>query len=187
MKKRNLFRQKVQESNFKTDQTEQFRKLVLSYKFNFYTLFKLPAAWFSGVRVKELTYDQCVVSVPFKWFSQNPFKSTYFACLAMAAEMSTGLPCMMAIHKEQPGFSMLVSDIKGKYVKKATNLTTFVCEDVQKIFETVERAKNGGEGETVETVAVGTDREGDIIARFDITWSIKRRKSNNSNSQKIDG
>lgn len=166
----------MQRNIYKTEQTEHFRKLLLSYRFNVYTLFKLPAAWFSGVRVKELTYDQCEVTVPFKWFSQNPFKSTYFACLAMAAEMSTGLPCMMAIHKEKPGFSMLVSDIKGNYVKKATNLTTFVCMDVQKIFETVERAKNSGDGETIKTKAVGTDLEGDTVALFEITWSIKKKK-----------
>tara|TARA_R100001143_G_scaffold63588_2_gene72759 strand:+ start:60 stop:587 length:528 start_codon:yes stop_codon:yes gene_type:complete len=170
-----IFRKKVQEKIFKTEQTEQFRKLVLSYKFNFYTLVKLPAAWFSGVRVAELNYDQCAVTVPFKWFSQNPFRSTYFACLAMAAEMSTGLLCMMAIHKEKPGFSMLVSDIRGNYVKKATNVTTFVCKDVQKIFETVERAKIGGDGETVKTEAVGRDRDGDLVARFEITWSIKQK------------
>lgn len=148
----------------------------MSYKFNFYTLSKLPAAWFSGVRVKDLNYEKCEVTVPFKWFSQNPFRSTYFACLAMAAEMSTGLPCLMAIHKEKPGFSMLVSEIKGKYVKKATNITTFVCEDVQKIFETVQKAKTGGDGETVKTKAVGTDRDGDLVARFEITWSIKQKK-----------
>lgn len=166
---------KVQEKNFQTAQTERFRKLVLSYKFNFYTLLKLPAARFSGVRVKDLNYDLCEVTVPFKWFSQNPFKSTYFACLAMAAEMSTGLPCMMAIYKDKPGFSMLVTDIKGNYVKKATSLTTFICNDVKNIFETVERAKIGVEGETVTTKAVGTDQNGEIVARFAITWSIKRK------------
>ena len=147
----------------------------MSYKFNFYTLFKLPAAWFSGVRVKELNYETCEVIVPFKWFSQNPFRSTYFACLAMAAEMSTGVPFLMATHKESPGFSMLVTDIKGSYLKKATNLTTFVCSDVQKIFKMVEQAKVSGEGESIITETVGTDRDGDVVARFDITWSVKRR------------
>ena len=163
----------LHETEYRSDQTEAFRKLALSYKFNFYTLFKLPAAWFSGVRVKELTYHRCSVTIPFKWFSQNPFRSTYFACLAMAAEMSTGLPVMMAIHKEYPGFSMLVTDFRGTYIKKATSLTTFVCSDVQRIFETVEKAKVSGEGETVDTVAIGTDSKGDEVARFEITWSIK--------------
>ncbi len=163
------------ETDYKSDHTEAFRKLALSYKFNFYTLFKLPAAWFSGVRLKELNYHQCTVTVPFKWFSQNPFRSTYFACLAMAAEMSTGLPVMMAIHKENPGFSMLVTDIRGTYIKKAANLTTFLCSDVQRIFETVEKAKVSGEGETVDSVSIGTDKEGEEVARFEITWSIKRK------------
>lgn len=166
----------VQEITIQTDQTERFRKLVLSYKFSFYIFFKLPAAWFSGVRVKALNYDQCEVTVPFKWFSQNPFRSTYFACLAMAAEMSTGVPFLMATHKKTLDFSMLVTDIKGSYLKKATNMTSFVCSDVQRIFKIVEQAKVSGEGESIITETVGKDRDGDVVARFEITWSIKRRK-----------
>ena len=53
--------------------------------FRLYLFYKLPAAFFSGVRVREIDEQHCVVTVPYKWFSQNPFRSTYFACLAMAA------------------------------------------------------------------------------------------------------
>lgn len=163
------------QNKFQTIHTEQFRNDILSFKFNIFTLIKLPSAWFSGVRVKSFDYEKAEVTVPFKWFSQNPFQSTYFACLAMAAEMSTGLPCMMAIHKAKPGISMLVVDIQGSFTKKATNVTTFTCSDVQKVFETVERAKQTGNGETVETIAIGTDKQGDEVARFKIVWSFKQK------------
>jgi hypothetical protein len=160
---------------FQTPESEEFRKNILSFKFNLFTLAKLPSAWFSGVRVKSLDYEKAEVTVPYKWFSQNPFQSTYFACLAMAAEMSTGLPCLMAIWKSKPPISMLVVDIQGNFTKKATNVTTFVCNDVQKVFEAVERAKQSGQGETVETLAVGTDKFGDEVARFKIVWSFKKK------------
>ena len=43
----------------------------------------------SGMRIKKLNKDQCIVSVPFKWINKNPFKSTFWAVLGMAGEMST--------------------------------------------------------------------------------------------------
>src|SRR6187402_352276 len=98
-------------------------------KFRMFLFSKLPSAYFSGVRVKAIDLHQAVVAVPYRWFSQNPFRSTYFACLAMAAEMSTGLLAMAHTYKSNPAVSMLVVGLEAKYFKKATGLTTFVCED----------------------------------------------------------
>ena len=87
---------------------------------------KLPSAFFSGVRVKSIDDHKTVVTVPYKWFSQNPFKSTYFACLAMAAEMSTGILAMAHVYKRSPKTSMLVIAVEGKFYKKAIGKTTFI-------------------------------------------------------------
>ena len=71
--------------------TATFIKLMKHpVKFRIFLFTKLPAAYFAGVRVRELDEKKCMVTVPYKWLSQNPFRSTYFACLSMAAEMSTG-------------------------------------------------------------------------------------------------
>jgi hypothetical protein len=113
------------ESNF-----QSFAKLMVHpVKFRLFLLAKLPSAYFSGVKVKSISENKCEVTVPFKWFSQNPFKSTYFACLSMAAEMSTGALAMAHLHKRNPPVSMLVVKTEAGYFKKATNKTTFTCED----------------------------------------------------------
>ena len=79
-----------------------FFKLVQHpFKFNLFLFYKLPAAFFSGVRVKELTEEECVTSVPFKWLTQNPFRSIYFASLAMAAEMSTGVIALSNVYSKK--------------------------------------------------------------------------------------
>lgn len=58
-----------------------FLKLVNNkFKFNLFLFSKLPSAFLCGVRVQFADESKCVVTVPFKWLSQNPFKSTYFAC-----------------------------------------------------------------------------------------------------------
>ena len=58
---------------------------------NKYTLFKLPAAYFTGVRVRSITDDFCKVSVRLSWVNQNPFRSMFWAVQGMAAELSTGV------------------------------------------------------------------------------------------------
>lgn len=60
------------------------------WKLRLWMMAKLPLAWLAGLRMEELTADRCRISVPYRWLSQNPFRSTYFAALSMAAEMSTG-------------------------------------------------------------------------------------------------
>src|SRR5438552_1786104 len=98
-------------------------------KFRLFLFTKLPSAYFSGVRIREVDENRSVVTVPYKWFSQNPFRSTYFACLAMAAELSTGCLAMAYLYKRRPAVSMLVVNMYAEYFKKANGRTTFVCED----------------------------------------------------------
>lgn len=137
---------------------------------------KLPSAFFSGVRVKAIDESQAVVSVPYKWFSQNPFRSTYFACLAMAAEMSTGLLAMMHTYKSVPSISMLVVGLEANYFKKATGLSVFTCEDGEAIRTTIEDAIKSGEGRTIKAKSTGRNQAGELVAEFFITWSFKAKQ-----------
>lgn len=145
-------------------------------KFRMFLFSKLPSAFFSGIRVKHIDEGKTIVSVPYKWFSQNPFKSTYFACLAMAAEMSTGLLGMLHTYKNVPAISMLVIGLEGNYFKKATGLTTFTCEDGDAINHTILDAINTGEGKSIKAKSIGRNEAGELVAEFFITWSFKARR-----------
>lgn len=136
---------------------------------------KLPSAYFSGVRVKEIDLQQAIVTVPYKWFSQNPFRSTYFACLAMAAEMSTGLLAMAHTYKSNPAVSMLVVGLEANYFKKATGLTIFVCEDGAAMRSLIDDAIRSGESTSIKAKSVGRNERGELIAEFYITWSFKAK------------
>ena len=142
-----------------------------------FLLLKLPAAFFSGVRIKSITAEKCEVSIPYKWFSQNPFRSTYFACLAMAAEMSTGVLGLMQVIERKPAVSMLVVKLEANYFKKATDLTTFVCEDGKLIEALVDDAIATGEARSIQAKSVGKNKAGEIVAEFYITWSFKTKSS----------
>jgi hypothetical protein len=144
-------------------------------KFRAFLFFKLPSAFFSGVRLRDIDAKHSKVTVPYKWFSQNPFKSTYFACLAMAAEMSTGLLGLMQLHKRMPAVSMLVVNLEAAYFKKAIGRTSFVCEDGELLEIAVDEAIATGEARTVRAKSVGKNKEGEIVAEFYITWSFKSK------------
>ncbi|WP_462248585.1 PaaI family thioesterase [Ferruginibacter sp.] len=146
------------------------------FKFGLFLFSKLPSAFFSGVRVQFADENKCVVTVPYKWFSQNPFKSTYFACLSMAAEMSTGVLGLAHVHKRNPAVSMLVVNISGNFIKKAIGKTTFICNDGLIIKQTVEAAIFHGEGKTVIAKSTGTNAQGEVVAEFLITWSFKAKQ-----------
>lgn len=145
-------------------------------KFRMFLLSKLPAAFFSGVRVLGISEEKAIVTVPYKWFSQNPFKSTYFACLAMAAELSTGLLAMLNTYKHQPAVSMLVVSMEANYFKKAVGPTAFICEDGKLIADAVNEAIQTGESRVVKAKSTGKNREGELIAEFYITWSFRSKK-----------
>ena len=156
--------------------TAKFLQLINNrLKFNLFLFSKLPSAFFCGVRVQQADENKCVVTVPFKWLSQNPFKSTYFACLSMAAEMSTGVLGLAHIYKRNPPVSMLVLNIQGSFVKKATGKTTFTCTDGLLIKQTVEEAVFDGQGKTVTAKSTGLNNLGEVVATFEITWSFKAK------------
>lgn len=156
--------------------TPAFIKLMKHpVKFRMFLFTKLPAAFIAGVRVREVDEKHCVVTVPFKWLSQNPFRSTYFACLSMAAEMSTGALAMAQLYKINPPVSMLVVKVESEYFKKATGRTSFVCEDGALFQQAVEETIATGEARTVRARSVGTNKEGEVVAEFYITWSFKAK------------
>lgn len=144
-------------------------------KFRLYLLWKLPAAFFSGVRLRVIDEQHCEVTVPYKWFSQNPFRSTYFACLAMAAEMSSGLLAMVHINAQRAKVSSLVVKFEAAYFKKAITRTRFICNDGALLKAAIEKAIATGEPQVVETVSTGTNASGEKIAECKITWSFKTK------------
>ena len=153
-----------------------FRLIKSPLKFRMFLLTKLPSAFFAGVRVKNVDEHRCVVTVPYKWFSQNPFRSTYFACLSMAAEMSTGVLALGHIYKLNPAVSMLVVKVEGDFMKKAVGVTTFTCEEGDRIKQTIAESIRSGEGQTIRARSTGVNKDGENVAEFFISWSFKVKR-----------
>ncbi len=154
----------------------KFQKLVNnSFLFRIYLLKSLPMAYIAGVRVKELSETKAITTIKFGWLTQNPFRSMYFACQAMAAEMSTGLLVLDAIYKSNPGVSMLIVANKAVYFKKAVGKITFTCPQGAEVRNVIEIVKKSPEGQIIDLKSVGTDEQGDTVAEFIFTWSLKAK------------
>lgn len=143
--------------------------------FRLWMLGKLPSALFAGVALESLEPERCVTSVPYGWRSQNPFRSTYFAAQAMAAELSTGALVLLAAADAGVPFSTLIVDMKATFGKKATGKATFSCEGGAAVFAAVAEAKATGEARTVALETVGRLADGAEVSRFTFTWSVKPR------------
>jgi hypothetical protein len=155
--------------------TDFIRSMTRPFKFRMFILFKLPSAFIAGVRIKYMDENKCVVTIPYKWLTQNPFKSTYFACLSMAAEMSTGALALAHLYKKDPAVSMLVVKVNSDYYKKAAGRSTFTCEDGAQLKQTIEKAIATGEAQSFAARSVGRNAEGEVVAEFLVTWSFKAR------------
>ncbi len=159
-----------------TPQAAAFRRQVLSpAKLRLFMLRKLPMAWLAGLRLTQLTPERATVTVPFKYLTQNPFHSIYFACLAMAAELVSGIQAMMHVQAGGP-VSMLVVGLRADFTKKAVGLIAFTCQDGPRIAQAIAESRATGEGRTVECTSTGTDAAGDVVAVFCLTWSFRAKK-----------
>lgn len=150
--------------------------MLSRWKFFFYQWGQLPLAAFAGLRVVGLDAARCEVALPGGWRTQNPFRSTYFAAQFMAAEMSTGAPAVVLTRASDASISMLVQDVRGRFVKKATGRTLFAFDDVAGMAAVIERAAAGGDGETYLAKPVGRMADGTVVSEFEVVWTFKRRR-----------
>ena len=141
-----------------------------------YMLAKLPSVWFMGARVHELTPERSSIRLPYAWRSQNPFRSTYFAAQAAAAEISTGF-LVATLMQGQGKFSMLVTHMEADFHKKATETLIFTCDERDVVIDALERSMATGEGQTfvLHTKGIQTLKDGtqQVASSFAFEWSVK--------------
>ena len=151
------------------------KKVNNSFLYRLFLIAKLPIAWISGLKVNKVTAERAQISIRYKYLNQNPFKSMYFACQAMAAEMSTGLLAMGYIDSQSVKISMLVLDLNCSFTKKAIGKIQFVCEEGILVKEAIQKAVESNEGVVCVMTSKGYDEQGDCVSSFKITWSFKRK------------
>jgi len=144
-----------------------------SRQINKFTLFKLPSAYFCGVRVKSISEDKCITSVKHRWINQNPFRSMFWAVQGMAAELSTGALVMSCIRDSDHNISMLVANNRATFLKKATGRINFTCKDGLLIEQAIKKTIDTGDGQTCRMKAEGLNSKGITVSVFEFEWTVK--------------
>ena len=143
--------------------------------FRFYLFFNLPMGFLSGMKIKTIDDQKCILTVPFKWLNKNPFKSTFWAVLGMAGEMNGAALILQYTYKHSPSISTLPIKSEAMFFKKAKGLTTFTCTDSEMIKLKVLKAIESKEGVEIETKSTGRDKDGKKVCEFTFHWTIKVR------------
>ncbi|CAI8354274.1 MAG: Uncharacterised protein [Flavobacteriales bacterium] len=141
---------------------------------NKWMLFKLPAAWLTGVRISSISDTKCEVKVRFKWINQNPYRSMFWAVQGMAAELTTGMLLTKSIQESNTNISMLLVGNKSNFYKKAVGKIKFICDEGEAAKELINLTKKNITHKAW-LKAKGIDETGDIVSEFDFEWSCKKR------------
>jgi hypothetical protein len=141
---------------------------------NKWMLFKLPAAWLTGVRISSISDTKCEVKVRFKWINQNPYRSMFWAVQGMAAELTTGMLLTKSIQESNTNISMLLIGNKSNFYKKAVGKIKFICDQGETAKELINLTKKNITHKAW-LKAKGFDETGDIVSEFDFEWSCKKR------------
>ncbi len=144
-------------------------------KSRLFALRRLPSLFFWGIRVKTLDNDSCTVSIPYRWSTKNPFRSTYFAALSGAAEFSTGVLLLEKITSSGKDISYLIVDLHISFHKKATTEVLFTCNDGARVSAMIDEVTSTGKAGKITLHSEGVNAKGEIVARAELTWSLKER------------
>ncbi len=142
-------------------------------KFSLFALRYLPTLFFWGVKVSKVEENIVEISLGYNWRTKNPFRSIYFSALAGAAELSTGILVLNAASKYN--MSILVVGVNGKFYKKATGTIRFVCNDGELIKNAILKSVETRQGVLFTANSKGYNENKEIIAEFELTWSVKQR------------
>jgi hypothetical protein len=133
---------------------------------------KLPSIIFWGLKLKKLDRERCEVMIPFRFTTQNPFRSIYFAALNGAAELSTGIPVQMLLC-DKGRASMLVTGFSATFIKKASTDTLFVCSEITKLQNIIESLSTECPKVEFHLESIGYNTLQEVVCRMNVHWSIK--------------
>ena len=155
-------------------------KMTNWFLFKMFSIKNLPLAFLTGFKIIELNESKCVTRVKYKYLTKNPFRSTFWAVLGMAAELSTGAYALIATKGKDESVAVILVSTRAEFLKKATGTTTFTCTDWNGFDSAATNAIKTNEAQTVTGKSIGVNGDGEEIARFEFTWSFKKRDHNST-------
>lgn len=72
---------------------------------------------------------------------------------------------------------MLIVENTAQYYKKATGITTFICNNGEGLSLAIQQAIQNNQAVEFTAYSTGTSAFGEVVAKFSFTWSFKPKLS----------
>ncbi len=165
------------DTTFDWNRVEKQQQLFTNnFTFKLAMLKMLPMGFLIGMKIKDLNNDTCTVTVPYKYLNKNPFGSTFWAVMGMAAEMTSGalsLQYLRALRGHSVAFILVEQD--AQFYSKAVGITRFECASGPEIRDAILQTIATGEPVVVKCPVQAYNKQGEVIAEFSFSWSYKAR------------
>lgn len=153
-------------------------KLRDTFYVNIFGLLKIPLIAFVGPKVLRLDDSECHVLIPLRYRTKNHLGAMYFGVLCTAADISGGLIAMKLIEESGHKISLVFKDFKAEFLKRVEGDCLLVNKQGAEVKQFIKKVIESGEREnmTVLIEAFVPKKLGDeVVARFELTLSLKRR------------
>ena len=85
---------------------------------------------------------------------------------------------LIAVEGLNSDVSFILTGMRGEFLKKSKGKIEFVCSEGEKLHEIVKKSRETNGQQQEETVStIGYDSDGEIVSKFEFTWSFKLRSN----------
>ena len=147
-------------------------QLLNGLAFRWFLIWRLPMGFLSGMRISKIDENACEVAVRYRWLNKNPFRSTFWAVMGMAAEMSTGAQLVSYTNGQKNPVRFILLSADSAFQKKAKGVTRFVCAEGHRIREHITQVALSGESKDLKLPVIALNEEGERVASFEFTWRL---------------
>ena len=139
-------------------------------------LTKVPLILYCMPTVIRLDDAVCAVRIPLNWRTRNHYRSMYFGCLAVGADVAGGFLAMHHTRKSPRPVGLLFKDFKADFLKRPEADVVFRSEDGPAMAALVQEALDTGKrvnGVTHVTATTPSLLGDEPVAKFALTVSLK--------------
>lgn len=148
------------------------KRLKDPFRLRLWMLTHLPMGLLSGMKVISLDEEGCTVELRDRFWIHNPFRSVFWAVMGTAAEMSTG--ALLSAWCSDKKVKFILTGIEGKFFKKVKGKSYYFCKAGQELASFIETLQSPGDVGSISLPVWGQDIEGQKVATFHFTWSLKK-------------
>jgi Domain of unknown function (DUF4442) len=133
---------------------------------------KLPLGLLTGMYIKSLDEQECLVVLQERWWIRNPFGSVFWAVMGMAAELSTG--ALVFAYAHGTGMKFILVGMEAEFFKKVKGKSYYFCQTGSEVLRGFEQIMNTNDTNVVILPVTARDEAGQLLAEFKFRWQLRK-------------